>query len=330
VTTESDVLSPEMLARLTPSMKRAMKWIDYSGPVGIVKPRVIRVRTNSKNQFNTVDPVYGCVGGLTNVDPATGVAYGCPWGCYAKFSFKKLRADFSTPVPQIVNEKILKEDLRKVRRRGVHWIRNGVVGDPSQDWETTIDCCEIEHRMDLTPVVFTRQWLDPSPSQVRELIDYDVLLHSTICALDSDGFLAPREEMVRTYLQEGGQAVLRVVTFHYDDTTEEGLRLWDRQDHLMSGAFGSVDALQPLILENPARLIRGKKQQNPTWKYLGEWAYHKAPTTRDHRFSPYNHNWTAGVLYEKDACWVGCRGCTVQCHTRNKQTSIDSFTREIR
>ena len=98
---ETDILAPLALEKLTPSMKRAQKWIDYSGPVGIVKQRVARVRTNSKNQFNTVDPVYGCVGALSNVDEETGDAYGCPWGCYALFSFKKLKADFATPVPQL-------------------------------------------------------------------------------------------------------------------------------------------------------------------------------------------------------------------------------------
>ena len=51
--------------------------------------------------------------------------------------------------------------------------------------------------MNLTPAVFTRQWFDPTLSQVRDLIDYDILLHSTICALDTDGFLAPYEELSR-------------------------------------------------------------------------------------------------------------------------------------
>ncbi|MBY8997413.1 MAG: hypothetical protein KGD60_06760 [Candidatus Thorarchaeota archaeon] len=200
MTTESEVLSPEILERLTPSMKRAMKWIDYSGPVGIVKKRVIRVRTNSKNQWNTVDPVYGCVGGLTNQDIETGDSYGCPWGCYALFSFKKLKAYFSTPVPQIIDERVLKADLERVRRRGIHWIRNGVIGDPSLDWDTSLDAFDIEHRMDLTPVVFTRQWLDPSLSQVKEMIDYGVRLHSTICALDTGRFLRFERDVSRTRL----------------------------------------------------------------------------------------------------------------------------------
>ena len=52
------------------------------------------------------------------MDEETGEFYGCPWGCYALFSFKKLKADFSTPVPQIINEKVLKIDFRRFNYRG--------------------------------------------------------------------------------------------------------------------------------------------------------------------------------------------------------------------
>ncbi|TFF94244.1 hypothetical protein EU546_05145, partial [Candidatus Thorarchaeota archaeon] len=51
------------------------KWVDPE--TGHFIPRPIRVRGNSKNQRNRVDPVYGCTGGLTNQ------GHECPWGCYA-------------------------------------------------------------------------------------------------------------------------------------------------------------------------------------------------------------------------------------------------------
>lgn len=328
VNIETDLIRQVELG-VNPSRKRAEVWIDYSGPVGIVRRRKARVRWNPKNQWNTVDPVYGCVGALTNMDEDTGEFYGCPWGCYALFSFKKLKADFSTPVPQIIDEKLLKDDFRRARKRTRRsWVRNGVIGDPSLSWETTLDLCDIEHRMDLTPVVFTRQWLDPNRTQVKEMVDYGVLLHMSVCALDSDEFLAPREELVRSFLRHGGRVVLRNVTFHFDDTTEDSLRLWEKQDMLMRGDFGVFGDIRPEVLENPARLIRGKKQRNPTWKYVGDWAYFKAPTTKDHKFSPHNHNWTAGVLYDQPACWVGCRQCPVQCLTEDRQTTLDQFGHE--
>jgi ferredoxin len=73
---------------------------------------------------------------------------------------------------------------------------------------------------------------------------------------DTDRFLPPREEHVRTYLRHDGRVVLRVVSFHFDDTTEEGLRLWNKQNHLISGIFGSMGGQQPLILENPREYIK--------------------------------------------------------------------------
>ena len=96
----------------------------------------------------------------------------------------------------------------------------------------------------------------------------------------------------------------------------------------MSGKLGAVNDRKVLALEIPARVMKGKKQMNPNWKYLPEWAYWKAPTTKDHKFNPHKHNWTAGVLYsEKDACWVGCTSCTVQCLTTNQKDI--SVQREI-
>ena len=96
----------------------------------------------------------------------------------------------------------------------------------------------------------------------------------------------------------------------------------------MSGESGAVSDRKALVLETPARVMKGKKQVNPNWKYLPEWGYWKTPTTKDHKFSPHNHNWTAGVLYpKKDACWVGCTSCSVQCLT-TPQKDILSIRQE--
>ena len=47
---ETDILAPLALENHTPSMKRAQKWIDYSGPVGIVKQRVARQKSPETEQ----------------------------------------------------------------------------------------------------------------------------------------------------------------------------------------------------------------------------------------------------------------------------------------
>ncbi|RLI52606.1 MAG: hypothetical protein DRP09_17590 [Candidatus Thorarchaeota archaeon] len=315
--TPSDSLEDRQVQPETSPFRQATaKWID---PVtGQFRPRVMRVRSNSKNQRNILETVYGCTGALTND------GHGCPWGCYAVFTCKKLGADFATPVPQTLDRRVLLRDLRRVRQ---DWVRIGIMGDPCFAWTTTVEACEVVRESEKTPVVISRFWVPPSDDELRTLAKAGAVLHGSICALDSDSFLGPRVRVCQDYLRWGGRFVWRVVTFHFDDTTQTGLDLWDRQDHLMSGDFGGIDDLRPLVLETPARLMKGRKQRNPTWDHLGEWAYFKAPTTRDHRFTPHNHNWTAGVLYpERDACWVGCRKCTVQCLV--PQNGEDSATLE--
>ena len=89
--------------------------------------------------------------------------------------------------------------------------------------------------------------------------------------------------------------------------------------HIVLDCPSYTDDRRARTLETPMMVNKGKKQMNPYWKYLPEWGYRKAPTTKDHKFSPHNHNWTAGVLYpEKDACWVGCASCAVQCLSRDQ------------
>jgi hypothetical protein len=164
------------------------------------------------------------------------------------------------------------------------------------------------------PVVITRMWDIPSQDQLAEFARLGVIVHASICALDSDGFLDQRREVCEEYLRLGGVFVWRAVSFGFDDTMDEGIRLDEKQDFLLSGEFGKVGDEKPLVLETPARLMKGKKQRNPNWEVLAEWAYFKAPSTKDHKFTPMTHNWTAGVQDdEKDACWYGCHQCPNQC-----------------
>ena len=66
--------------------------------------------------------------------------------------------------------------------------------------------------------------------------------------------------------------------------------------HIVSDCSNYADDRRALVLEPPARMMKGTKQMNPTWKYFPERGYWKAPTTKDDKFSPHNHSWTAGVL----------------------------------
>ncbi|MHA2143488.1 MAG: hypothetical protein ACXADD_18580 [Candidatus Thorarchaeota archaeon] len=199
------------------------------------------------------------------------------------------------------------------------------MSEPSRWWDKVLEVSALAQRVGLVPVVFSRLWVRPSKALMREMVDYGVLLHGTVTALDQPEHLRLREQVCRNYLRSRGDFVARLVSFHFDDTIEAGLRLWDLQDNLVSGQWGASGDRKPLRLENPARVMRGTKEENPNWSVLADWAYFKAPTTKDHKFSAYNHNWTAGVLYDNDVCWVACRYCSVKCHTQDKQTILSEF-----
>jgi len=260
--------------------QRVEKWIDTKERR--FRSRPMEIHGNSKNQANTLETVYGCRGGKTNK------GHGCWWGCYAKFICKRLPVDFDEPVPQVLDAATLWPQLRRVKQS---WVRIGIMGDPCHDWSVTVAACELVHRASKTPVVITRQWDIPTKDELPRMFEADTLIHATVCAFDGDRFLEPRVKMAEDYLRFGGKWVWRVVRFHFDDSTEEGRRLWARQDSLVPTGPVSVPEKRPLILETPARLMKGERQRNPTWdRAIPDWQYFEAPTTKDHRFSMPNRN----------------------------------------
>ncbi|MFW9888903.1 MAG: hypothetical protein ACFFER_12015 [Candidatus Thorarchaeota archaeon] len=279
MTAEADIqllLDGVPIVKKSTFQKRTEKWVDPE--TGHFRRRPAEVRADSKNQKNVVDMIYGCPWSYTNND------LGCPWGCYAKFGCKKLKADFTLPVQMILDESVLVPQLRKVAQK-IGWIRSGKMGEPCVSWDVQLELASLAKREHVIPVVFTRLWKRPSKSQTKELIDYGTIIHSSICAFDDDDFLKLRERAGEIYLQYGGHWVQRVVTSHFDDTTEEGQSFWNRQDHLMSGDFGATYDRKPLVLQTPTRYMKGEKQRNSYLDHVPDWALFKAPTTRDHRFS---------------------------------------------
>ena len=279
-------------------------WI---GADGMYTSRVMRIRGNLKTDANTVDTVYGCTGGKTNE------GHGCHWGCYAKYNSKRHglgKTGFDTPVKQILDEDILRGDIGKMK---LDWVRIGVSGDPCFDWELTTRTTEIIHEEDKIPVVMSRFWELPTWDQLERMAKAHVNLQASVCALDKPGFWARMKDMelmFNLFTHENratGKFVFRLVTFHFNDTTQSGKIWWEIQDRM--AAWNNV-------IEQPARVTR----TNPVYKkWLPDWAYFKALSTAEHKFYATAHRFTAGMLYPHLlACWVGCKNCKHQCATKEE------------
>jgi hypothetical protein len=86
----------------------------------------------------------------------------------------------------------------------------------------------------------------------------------TICAFDSDDFLKYKKRLCEEYLLLSGVWVWRVINFHFDDTCEEGLALWNQQDWLISGEFGTIEKSKASGLGNSCEadeVLEAKKSQ---------------------------------------------------------------------
>ena len=234
---------------------------------------------------NGLDTVRGCPGGETND------GFGCWWGCYSKEAMKRFRILFDIPISMKLVPHLLENDLKNLDD---DWIRNGIHGDPSIDWELTLKVCRLAHKYHKKTVVLTRFWRMATQQQLDQLAEYNVILHGTICALDSNEF---RKHILYHLDSYHGKSVARVVTFAFRNSV-----LMDLQESLMNYS---------LSLEQPGRL----QTTNPTWKLVDHSKYHNYISYTTMKPNP---RWqTAGVLYpNKDSCSSPCWSCPHKCMTR--------------
>ena len=238
---------------------------------------------------NCIDPVRGCAGGATNG------GRGCPWGCYSKESMKRYHRLFDIPQSMVLKEPLLERDLRSIPE---DWVRIGVNGDPCFDWELTCRVCELCDDLNKTPVVLSRFWTLPDDVVLERLKDASVVLHGSLCALDSELRRTMVLSALERYRDLGGKAVLRLVTFAFP----KGSSYQKAQDSLTQWG---------LVLEQPARLM----STNPTFQSVDRTEYRPYRSNITGKPSP-RWKWAGQQYPHLDACVTHCWECPNVCMTR--------------
>lgn len=161
----------------------------------------------------------------------------------------------------------------------------------------TIQVCKIIRDLGKTPVVLTRLWVLPEESQLVRLANLGVVLHVSLCALDSIVMLSPRLLILKKYQAMKGIGVMRLVTFQFNDA------MLDAKQKILYNYGGPV-------LEQPARLQR----TNPNWDKVDQSKYHPYHTYTDKTET--TRWWTAGNIFSGSACGDGCPVCKNKCFTK--------------
>jgi hypothetical protein len=210
--------------------------VDDSCGVRRYKP-VLTVSENRKGVLD-VDTVKGCAVGISAYPDG-----GCYGECYAYKTASLYGIDFTTSVSRRMTRQQWPSIFCAVRDHYASWYRIGTAGEPSHDWENTIDVCESLAGTGKVPVVITKHWTPLSDDQLIRLRRVNAVVNTSTSGLDTDAQIKHRVRQMGRLRDAGIRSVCRVVTCNFG-ASEWARERRERQEYLLS--------LAPVI-DNPLR-----------------------------------------------------------------------------
>jgi len=185
-----------------------------------------------------VDTVKGCKFGM-----AAYPGGGCYGVCYACKTANLYGYDFKKSVSRKVsgNERINIEKI--VKKHNAPWFRIGNMGDPSHDWDNTVDVCGWLGKIK-TPVVVTKHWIRMSNNHAGALKKCGAVVNTSISAMDTKQEIEYRINIFKWLKELGINSVLRVVTVKFGSSSKCNEQK-ERQRLILKNAP---------IIENPLRI----------------------------------------------------------------------------
>jgi hypothetical protein len=186
----------------------------------------------------------GCKSGLSNDKR------GCYGDCYSAKSAKLYGYDFSTTVLRhFESAKQKSQIVKQVMNIDMPFIRMGSSGDPSENWDHTLDICEVVQRglanaqLDLFGdqpkpkeiVIITKHWTNLSEGQLQRMGKYGICVNTSVSAIDTEHELSNRIHQFRRIAQHC-KSYLRIVSFDFNIENEQGFRYSEIQSKLFQNS----------------------------------------------------------------------------------------------
>jgi len=220
----------------------------------------ISLTQNSRGVYS-LDTSIGCFSGLRNS------VNGCFNDCYAANSAKRYGYDFAkTILRDFKNEKHRKLIVKQINQSKFDFIRIGTSGDPSENWEHTINILRKIDKCNKQIVIVTKHWGLLNTDQLKYFATINLCVNTSVSALDPNKLLNERLaefEKLKRYCK----SILRVVTFNFNLENDVGRRLNKIQnkllktDEVLETVF-RVSSNNPLItrgviVANKVKFIKG-------------------------------------------------------------------------
>jgi hypothetical protein len=188
---------------------------------------------NSRGVWD-LDTTKGCLSGVGN-NPN-----GCYGDCYAYRSAVIRGFNFGQTVTRhFENEHHEYSILNQINKIDMPFVRIGVAGDPSENWDHTVNVCEKVTKCNMVLyssykkaiVIITKHWGNLTDNQLKRLSLLGVCINTSVSALDKNNMLRNRLTQYNR-LKEHCKSVLRIVSCNFNLQNETGAKLNLIQDKL--------------------------------------------------------------------------------------------------
>lgn len=181
---------------------------------------IISLSKNERGIWD-LDTIKGCKSGLLENEN------GCYNDCYAYKTAKRYGIDFSKSIERyFINDLHLKSIVKKIEKIDMPFIRIGCSGDPSENWEHTLNIIKkIRENSQLSLfdisskkqiVIITRHWNLLSDKNLETLYNYNICINTSVSALDNNYLI---ENSIKEYerIKPFCKSVLRVITCDFNE-----------------------------------------------------------------------------------------------------------------
>lgn len=196
--------------------------------------------TKNARGIYSLDPSIGCSSGMVNE------VGGCYNDCYAAKSSKLYGYDFSkTVLRYFENEKHRQLIFNQINKIKLDFVRMGTSGDPSENWEHTINILKGIDKCNKEIVVITKHWTILTDQQLQYLSTINICINTSVSALDKPHL---RENCILQYkrIKHYCKSILRIVSADFNLNNEVGHQLAKVQSNL----FKNEDTLDTVLRVN--------------------------------------------------------------------------------
>jgi hypothetical protein len=201
---------------------------------------IISLSKNERGIWD-LDTIKGCKSGLEETDG------GCYGDCYAYKTAKRYGIDFNKSIERhFESEQHRLSIVKKIEKIDMDFIRIGCSGDPSENWEHTLNIIRklktsnqlqlFEYNSCKRIVIITRHWNVLTDKQLIEICKYNIVINTSVSALDNE-YLIKKSLQQYERLKPFCKSVLRVVTADFNEEHEQGFKMAEMQRKLIKNQY---------------------------------------------------------------------------------------------